>query len=53
VPQESRRRPQSRFQAKADYEQWRVGASNFERMISGALAEINDIWELRGQQRGE
>ena len=39
-------------QAKADYEQWRVGASNFERMISGALAEVNDIWELRGQERG-
>ena len=39
-------------QAKADYEQWRVGASNFERMVSGALAEVNDIWELRAQQRG-
>jgi len=21
-------------------------------MISGALAEVNDIWELRGQKRG-
>jgi hypothetical protein len=39
-------------QAKADYEQWRVGASNFERTVSGALAEVNDIWELRAQQRG-
>ena len=39
-------------QAKADYEQWRVGASNFERTISGALAEVNDIWELRAQERG-
>lgn len=39
-------------QAKADYEQWRVGASNFERMVSGALAEVNDIWELRAQERG-
>jgi hypothetical protein len=38
--------------AKAEYEQWRVGASNFERMVSGALAEVNDIWDLRGQQRG-
>ena len=34
-------------QAKAEYEQWRVGASNFERTVSGALAEVNDIWELR------
>lgn len=40
------------IQAKADYEQWRVGASNFERTVSGALAEVNDIWDLRGQQRG-
>lgn len=39
-------------QAKADHEQWRVGASNFERTVSGALAEVNDIWELRTQQRG-
>ena len=39
-------------QAKADYEQWRVGASNFERTVSGALAEVNEIWELRAQQRG-
>jgi hypothetical protein len=39
-------------QAKADHEQWKVGASNFERTVSGALAEVNDIWELRGQQRG-
>lgn len=39
-------------QAKADYEQWKVGASNFERTVSGALAEVDDIWELRTQQRG-
>lgn len=39
-------------QAKADYENWRVGASNFERTVSGALAEVNDIWDLRVQQRG-
>lgn len=39
-------------QAKADHEQWKVGASNFERMVSGALAEVNDIWELRTQERG-
>jgi hypothetical protein len=39
-------------QAKAEYEQWKVGASNFERTVSGALAEVNDIWELRAQQRG-
>ena len=39
-------------QAKAEYEQWRVGASNFERTVSGALSEVNDIWELRTQQRG-
>jgi hypothetical protein len=39
-------------QAKADYEQWRVGASNFARTVSGALAEVNDILELRTQQRG-
>jgi hypothetical protein len=38
--------------AKAEYERWRVGASNFERMVSGALAEVNDIWDLRGQERG-
>jgi hypothetical protein len=30
-------------QAKADYEQWKVGASNFERTVSGALAEVNAI----------
>ena len=30
-------------QAKADYEQWRVGASNFERMVSGALAEVRHL----------
>ena len=34
-------------QAKADYEQWKVGASNFEHTVSGAVAEVNDIWELR------
>lgn len=39
-------------QAKADYEQWKVGASNFARTVSGALAEVNDIWELRAQERG-
>jgi hypothetical protein len=39
-------------QAKADYEQWRVGASNFARTVSGALAEVNDIWQLRAQERG-
>jgi hypothetical protein len=39
-------------QAKAEYEQWRVGASNFERTVSRALAEVYDIWELRTQQRG-
>jgi hypothetical protein len=39
-------------QAKADYEQWKVGASNFERMVSGALAEVNDIWDLRARERG-
>jgi hypothetical protein len=39
-------------QAKANYEQWRVGASNFERTVSGARAEVNDIWELRAQERG-
>lgn len=39
-------------QAKADYEQWKIGASNFARTVSGALAEVNDIWELRAQQRG-
>lgn len=38
--------------AKADYEQWKVGAGNFDRMVSGALAEVNDIWDLRSQQRG-
>jgi hypothetical protein len=30
-------------QAKAEYEQWKVGASNFERTVSGALTEVNDI----------
>ena len=39
-------------QAKAEYEQWRVGASNFERTVSRALAEVYDTWELRTQQRG-
>ncbi len=39
-------------QAKADHEQWKVGASNFARTVSGALAEVNDIWELRAQGRG-
>lgn len=38
--------------AKAEYEQWKVGASNFARTVSGALADVNDIWELRAQQRG-
>ncbi|MBY0291079.1 MAG: hypothetical protein K2X52_28650 [Mycobacteriaceae bacterium] len=39
-------------QGKADYEQWKVGASNFARTVSGTLAEVNDIWELRAQERG-
>ena len=39
-------------QAKADYEQWKVGAANFERMVGGALAEVNDIRDLRAQERG-
>ena len=43
---------QAWVRAKAEYEQWNVGASNFERMVSGALAEVNDIWDLRGQERG-
>jgi hypothetical protein len=43
---------EARVQAKADYEQWKVGASNFERTVSCALAEVNDIWELRTQERG-
>lgn len=37
------------LRAKADYENWKLGAANFGRTVSAALAEINDIEALRSQ----
>lgn len=40
------------LRAKADYENWKLGAANFGRTVSAALAEINDIEALRSQTVG-
>ncbi|TXH13609.1 MAG: hypothetical protein E6R00_10145 [Gammaproteobacteria bacterium] len=40
------------LRAKADYENWKHGASNFGRTVSAALAEVNDIDALRAQAAG-
>lgn len=37
------------LRAKADYETWKLGATNFGRTVNAALAEVNDIVTLRSQ----
>lgn len=37
------------LRAKADYETWKLSATNFGRTVSAALAEVNDIVTLRSQ----
>lgn len=40
------------LEAQAMHDEWSVRATNFNRTVGAALAEINDICELRAKDRG-
>ncbi len=43
---------QKYIEANAKYKRWRVGAANFGRTISGALEEVNEIYDRHVDRSG-